>query len=89
MVMLSRDPMATLFLDLIEIGEMHTNSALKKALGVSNPTVAFHMRKLKRLGLVESVAEGRSRRYTVNGARRHALAQCAHDAHTTLKSATG
>lgn len=75
MVMLSRDPMATLFLDLIEIGGMRTNPALMRALGVSFPTVAFHVRKLSRMGLVDSILEGRSRRYIVNKSRQQDFIQ--------------
>lgn len=75
MVMLSRDSMTMLMLDLLDLGEPPDTRSLMRQLGVSPATVAFHLRKLERLGLVETTFQGRGRRFGVDKARQQILVQ--------------
>ena len=53
-------------LSLIAGRDRVTNVDVKEAVGISQPNVSFHLKKLHRVGIVERSKEGRSKIYEIN-----------------------
>jgi DNA-binding transcriptional ArsR family regulator len=61
------DPSRSTMLCSLLDGSARTSTELAALAGVGAPTASMHLLKLKQIGLVQSIAQGRNRYYRLNG----------------------